>query len=381
MKVPFLLLEASAIDATAASRSGLLRRFNLDLPLLLGILSIAGLGLLVLYSAGGQSNQLLLKQIIHLIIGLVVLIAVAQIPPHQLKLWTPIIFFTGLALLLAVLAVGVVGKGAQRWLDLGVIRFQPSELMKIALPMMVAWYLSDKPLPPRLRDLIICMLIISIPMLLILKQPDLGTALLVVMSGLYVIFLAGLSWFIIIGVIALVAISAPLFWFYVMHDYQRQRVLTFLNPEHDLLGSGWHIIQSKIAIGSGGMYGKGWLNSSQARLDFLPESTTDFAFAVYAEEFGLLGLIFLLALYFFVVARSLYLASQCSDTFTRLLCGSLALIFFTYVFINMGMVSGLLPVVGLPLPLISYGGTAIVTIMASFGILMSGYAHRRLLVH
>ena len=380
MKVPFLLLEASAIDATVASRSGLLRRFNLDLPLLLALLTVAGLGLLVLYSAGGQSTHLLLKQSVHLALAVIVLIAVAQIPPHQLKLWAPIIFFAGLLLLLAVLAIGVVGKGAQRWLDLGFIRFQPSELMKIALPMMTAWYLSDKPLPPRLRDLLVCLLVMLIPMLLILKQPDLGTALLVTMSGLYVIFLAGLSWFIILGVIALVAVSAPLFWLYVMHDYQRQRVLTFLNPENDLLGSGWHIIQSEIAIGSGGMYGKGWLNSSQARLDFLPESSTDFVFAVFAEEFGLLGLGVLLLLYFFIVARSLYLASQAPDTFTRLLCGSLALIFFTYVFINMGMVSGLLPVVGLPLPLISYGGTAMVTIMAGFGILMSSHAHRRLLV-
>jgi rod shape determining protein RodA len=279
-------------------------------------------------------------------------------------------------LLIAVLAIGEVGKGAQRWLDLGVVRFQPSELMKLAVPMMTAWYFADKPLPPRALHLLVGALITLVPVMLILKQPDLGTALLVASSGAFALFLAGLSWKIIIGLATAVAIGTPLFWKFAMHDYQRQRVLTFMDPENDPLGTGYHIIQSTIAIGSGGTYGKGWLNGTQSQLQFLPESTTDFIFAVYAEEFGLIGLCVVLALYFFIIARGLFIAMLARDTFARLLAGSLALIFFVYVFVNAGMVCGLLPVVGLPLPLISYGGTSLVTIMAGFGILMSIYAHR-----
>lgn len=374
-----LYSESSILDESMSSRSSLLGRLHLDGPLLVALLAIAAVGLLILYSAGRQDMALVIRQGIHIGIGFVVLFVLAQLPPYQLKYWTPWIFAGGVLLLLAVLVLGVTGKGAQRWLNLGFIRFQPSEIMKIAVPMMLAWYFSDKALPLIWRHLLIGVLFTVIPVLLILKQPDLGTALLIGMSGVFTLFLAGMSWFIIIAIAAVVALAAPLFWMFVMHDYQRQRVLTFLSPESDPLGSGWNIIQSKIAIGSGGVYGKGWLNGTQSHLDFLPEGSTDFIFAVFAEEFGLIGICLLLGLYFFIIARSLYLASQAPETFSRLLGGSLALIFFVYVFVNAGMVCGLLPVVGLPLPMISYGGTSIVTILAGFGILMGGYSHRRLL--
>ena len=379
MRLP-LLTETSAIDEVTAQRSGLLRQFNIDLPLLLGLLLACILGLIVLYSASQANLPMVSRQSIHMLIGLVCMVAVAQVPPHQLRVWTPWVFAITLLLLGAVLLTGVIGKGAQRWLDLGIIRFQPSELAKIAVPMMLAWYYADKPLPLQPRYALLGVLITVVPVVMIVQQPDLGTALLVALSGAFALFLAGLSWLIIGGLLLLVAVLAPLFWMFIMHDYQRQRVLTFLDPESDPLGAGWNIIQSKIAIGSGGLYGKGWLNGSQAHLSFLPEGSTDFIFAVYAEEFGLMGLALLLGLYFFIIARSLYLASQGPDTYTRLLGGSLALIFFIYVFVNAGMVCGLLPVVGLPLPLISYGGTAIVTIMVGFGILMGVYSHRRLLI-
>jgi len=370
--------ETSAVDEELHDDL-LLARLKLDTPLLLGLLTVAALGLVILYSAGRQDMDLLLRQGIRLTLGFGVMLALAQIPPYYFRFWTPWIYLGGLALLLAVLALGVVGKGAQRWLDLGVVRFQPSEIMKIAVPMMVGWYFADRPLPPRFWHLFGGTLIALTPCLLIARQPDLGTALLVACSGLFALFLGGLRWSLMLGLGTLVAAIAPLVWHFGMRDYQRQRVLTFLNPETDPLGSGYHIIQSKIAIGSGGMYGKGWLNGTQSHLQFLPEGATDFIFAVYAEEFGLIGLCMLLALYFFIVARSLYIATQAPDTYTRLLAGSLALTFFVYVFVNAGMVCGLLPVVGLPLPLISYGGTSLVTIMAGFGILMSIYAHRRLL--
>jgi rod shape determining protein RodA len=307
------------------------------------------------------------------------MIILAQIPPYQLKYWTPWIFLGGIIMLLAVLGFGAIGKGAQRWLNLGVIRFQPSELMKLTVPMILAWYFSDKPLPPQFRHIVTAALLTVIPCLLILRQPDLGTALLIGLAGAFTLFLAGISWLIIAAVAGLIALVAPLFWMFIMHDYQRQRVLTFLSPETDPLGSGWNIIQSKIAIGSGGIYGKGWLNGTQSHLDFLPEGQTDFIFAAFGEEFGLIGFCLLLLLYFFIIARGLHLASLAPETYSRLLGGSLTLIFFIYVFVNAGMVSGLLPVVGLPLPMISYGGTAIVTILTGFGILMGGYSHRRLL--
>ena len=297
---------------------------------------------------------------------------------NTLKHWTPYIFAIGVVLLIAVLVAGQIGKGAQRWLDFGLFRFQPSEIMKLAVPLMVAWYLSEYPLPPDGKRVLIAFMVIAIPFILIVKQPDLGTSLLVAGAGFFALLFAGLSWKILAVLGVMGAASAPIAWS-LMHDYQRQRVLTLLDPEKDPLGSGYHIIQSKIAIGSGGLYGKGWLNGTQSQLDFLPERSTDFIFAAYAEEFGFIGILVLLAIYLFILVRGLLIAVQAQDTFTRLLAGSLIMTFFIYVFVNIGMVTGLLPVVGLPLPLVSYGGTSVVTLMAGFGILMSIHTHRKLL--
>lgn len=356
----------------------LLYRLHIDLPLWIGIILLSTMGMVVLYSAGDQNIELVNRQFVRLFIAFIVMIAVAQINPSTLKHWAPWLFGIGLLMLIAVLAFGEVGKGAQRWLNLGLFRFQPSELMKIAVPIMTAWYLAEAPLPPRGGRLFIAIVIVIVPTLLIAKQPDLGTSLLIASSGIFVLLLAGLRWQIIVSVMVLMTASAPVFWNYLLHDYQRQRVLTFLNPETDPLGSGYHIIQSTIAIGSGGVYGKGWLNGTQSHLDFLPERSTDFVFAVFSEEFGFLGILLLLALYFAVISRGIVIAINAQDTFSRLVAGSLTLTFFVYVFVNIGMVSGILPVVGLPLPLISYGGTSMVTIMAAFGVLMSIQTHRKL---
>jgi len=356
----------------------LLTGLRLDGPLLFAILMVCAFGLFVLYSASGYNPDLLTRQSVRIGIAVVVMLIVAQIPPKMMRMWAPWLFAIGLGLLILVLTVGEVGKGAQRWLDVGLLRFQPSEVMKLAAPMMAAWYLRERPLPPRISEVLVVIAgIVILPAALIARQPDLGTALLIAASGLIVILLAGLSlrWILVSAVLTLAA--APLLWFN-MHDYQRQRVLTFLNPESDPLGSGYHIIQSKIAIGSGGVFGKGWLNGTQAQLEFLPERATDFIFAVLGEEFGLLGLCSLLLMYIFIVMRGLYIATQAQDTFGRLLAGSISLTFFVYVFVNTGMVTGLLPVVGVPLPLISYGGTSMVTLMAGFGILMSVHSHRKL---
>ncbi len=354
------------------------RRLHLDLPLLFGLLTLSGVGFVVLYSAGGQDGDLLVRQGIRFLTALGVMFVVAIIPPRHLSYWAPWLYVAGLGLLAAVLFFGDVGKGAQRWLDLGILRFQPSEMVKITVPAMVAWYLADRSLPPRFGAILMAGLIILVPTVLIAWQPDLGTALLVAVAGALVLLLAGISWRLVGAVILLLAAFAPLLW-YVMHDYQRQRVLTFLSPENDPLGAGYHIIQSKIAIGSGGVYGKGWLNGTQSHLDFLPERSTDFVFAVYSEEFGLLGVLVLLGLYLFVITRGLFMAFGAQETFGRLLGGSLILTFFVYVFVNIGMVTGLLPVVGVPLPLVSYGGTSLVSLMTAFGILMSVHTHRRLL--
>jgi rod shape determining protein RodA len=332
----------------------------------------------VLYSAGGQDPALLMKQGLRLLVAFCVMVVVAQIAPRHFFHWTPWLYACGIGLLLAVLLVGDVGKGAQRWLRLGSLNFQPSEMLKVLVPMMVAYFLAERPLPPSTGRIATAAVLIIVPTLLIAQQPDLGTALLIAISGAFVLFLSGMRWRLILGVVLLVASCAPLLWFH-MHDYQRLRVLTFLDPEKDPLGSGYHIIQSKIAIGSGGLHGKGWLNGTQSQLDFLPERSTDFVFAVFGEEFGLFGIACLLATYLFVVTRGLYLAMNSQDVFGKLLGGSLILTFFVYVFINIGMVTGLLPVVGLPLPLMSYGGTSLVTMMTSFGILMSLHSHRRLL--
>ncbi len=366
-------------DRRKSNVFGLVRGMHMDWPLLVGLLILSVIGLAVLYSASGQDWGEMNKQIIRLLLAFFVLFLVAQIPPHHLVFWTPFIFGLGVVLLFMVLLFGDVGKGAQRWLDLGVFRFQPSEIMKIAVPMMVAWYLAEKSIPPKPMQIWVVFIIIMIPVVLIIRQPDLGTALLVGSAGIFVLLLTGISGWMVGGFVLTLAAIAPVVWFYVMHDYQRQRVLTFINPESDPLGSGYHIIQSKIAIGSGGAYGKGWLNGTQSQLDFLPERSTDFIFAVYAEEFGLIGIVFLLVVYLCIVLRGLRIAYQAQGTFTRLLAGSLVITFFVYVFVNIGMVSGLLPVVGIPLPMVSYGGTSMVTLMAAFGILMSIQTHRKLL--
>ena len=359
-------------------RESLAESLHIDVPLLIGLMLLSATSMFILYSASGQNMQVIWAQLIRLLVAFLLMFGVAQISPDPLKRWSPWIYGIGVILLIAVLVAGEIGKGAQRWLDLGVFRFQPSEIMKIAVPMMISWYLAEYSLPPSPKRLIIAVMAIAIPFLLIAKQPDLGTSLLVAGAGFFALFFAGLYWRWIATLTALASAGAPILWLF-MHDYQRQRVLTFLDPESDPLGSGYHIIQSKIAIGSGGLYGKGWLNGTQSQLNFLPERSTDFIFAAYAEELGLIGILVLLALYLFVLGRGLLIAVQAQDTFTRLLAGSLTMTFFIYVFVNIGMVTGLLPVVGLPLPMISYGGTSMVTLMASFGILMSIQTHRKLL--
>ena len=370
--------KSEVFDVDYQSRfTRLLYTMHIDPVLFVGLLLLTMAGLGVLYSAGDESLSLVNKQGLRLAIAFLIMLVVAQIPQHQLYLWTPWIFALGLLLLVLVLVVGDVGKGAQRWLDLYVVKFQPSEMMKLVTPMMLAWYLSEKPLPPKWKPLLISLALIIVPTLLIARQPDLGTALVVVMAGFFVVFLAGIRWRVLIGTGLALLAFVPVLW-RMMHDYQKQRVLTLLNPESDPLGSGYHIIQSKIAIGSGGIYGKGWLNGTQSQLDFLPERSTDFIFAVFSEEFGMMGAIVLLSLYAFIIFRGLHIATHAQDSFGRLLAGSLSLTFFVYLFVNVGMVSGILPVVGIPLPLISYGGTSMVTLMAGFGMLMSISSNRRL---
>ncbi len=357
----------------------LMRQLNIDGPLLGGLLLICALGLAVLYSAVGESLRLTVNQSIRLGVAFMAMIIIAQLPPNFLRRYTPWGYLAGLILLILVLTKGDVGQGAQRWLNLG-IRFQPSEIMKLAVPMMAAWYLHDRSIPPRPAQLLIVAAIIVVPTLLIARQPDLGTALLIAAAGVIVVVLAGLSVRLMIAMGVMAVPGAWLLWTF-MQDYQKQRVLTLLNPDSDPLGAGYNIIQSKIAIGSGGLFGKGWTNGSQAQLEFLPERDTDFIFAVMGEEFGLLGVLALLGLYLFVIVRGLYIATQARDTYSRLLAGSISLTFFVYVFVNTAMVTGLVPVVGVPLPLVSFGGTSMVTLMAGFGILMSIHSHRKLLPH
>jgi len=362
---------------TLSGAARVLLELRIDGPLVLGLSLIAAYGLVVLYSASGQSTGTVLRTVARLALGAIAMLLLARINPNFLRRSTPWLYVAGCVLLLIVAAIGHVGMGAQRWLNLGLFRFQPSELMKLAVPMMCAWYLHERPLPPSLLSLIAMAALTLVPVALVAMQPDLGTAALIAVGGALVIVLAGLRVRVMAGLLALAAAAAWFGWSF-MHDYQRKRVLTFLNPQTDPLGAGYHIIQSQIAIGSGGVFGKGWMNGSQAQLEFLPERSTDFIFAVIGEEFGLLGLLLLLMLYLFVVGRAIYLATQTQDTFARLLAGSLALTFFVYVFINAGMVTGLLPVVGVPLPLVSYGGSSVVTLLAGFGILMALYSRRKL---
>jgi len=361
------------------SFGGLVRGLNVDGPLLGGILLISTFGLFVLYSAAGENSSVIINQAVRLGVALIAMLIVAQLPPDFLRRWTPWGYLVGLVLLVLVLTKGDVGQGARRWLDIG-IRFQPSEAMKLAVPMMTAWFLHDRQIPPKLGHLAIIAILIAVPTYLIARQPDLGTSLLIAASGIIVIILAGMSFKLMFGMGVLAIPGAAVLWTF-MQDYQKQRVLTMLNPDSDPLGAGYNIIQSKIAIGSGGLFGKGWTNGSQAHLEFLPERHTDFIFAVLGEEFGLLGVLGLLVLYMFVIGRGLYIAVQAHDTYSRLLAGSISLTFLVYVFVNTAMVTGLVPVVGIPLPLVSFGGTSMVTLMAGFGILMSIHSHRKLLPH
>ena len=357
--------------------SRILQSLHIDPILLTGLLLLMTAGLGILYSASDGSIELVQRQVVRLGIAFAVMFFVAQIPQRQLYHWAPWFFALGIILLILVLVAGDVGKGAQRWLNLYVIRFQPSEMMKLVTPMMLAWYLSEKTFPPKVGALLISLLLVILPTMLIAKQPDLGTALLVATAGFFVVFFGGIKWRILLGAIASILALIPVLWQF-MHDYQKQRVLTLFDPESDPLGSGYHIIQSMIAIGSGGLYGKGWLNGTQSQLDFLPERTTDFIYAVFAEEFGIMGSVVLLSLYAFIIFRGLYIAASAQDSFGRLLAGSLSMTFFVYLFVNVGMISGILPVVGVPLPLVSYGGTSMVTLMAGFGMLMSISTNRRL---
>jgi rod shape determining protein RodA len=348
---------------------------HIDLLLLIGLFALIITGLFILISASNDQADMIAQQIGRFFVGLGVMFIAAQIPPEKYRIWVPWVYTTGIILLVLVLIFGHTGKGATRWLNLGFVKFQPSEIMKIAVPAMVAWYLGIKELPPKKLTIFNCILLIGAPALLIAKQPDLGTCILIVIAGGGVVLFSGLLWRFILSFIAVIAAGTPILWL-VMHTYQRQRVLTFLDPNRDPLGAGYHIIQSKIAIGSGGFFGKGWFNGSQSHLNFLPEHSTDFIFSVLAEEFGFLGFLVLLSIYLFIVGRCFYIASKAPDTFTRLLASSLALTFFVSAFVNIGMVTGILPVVGIPLPLVSYGGTSVVTVMAGFGIIMSIYTHR-----
>jgi rod shape determining protein RodA len=351
---------------------------KMDGPLLVGLALVALYGLIVLYSASGQSLAMVARAAMRLGLGAVAMLVLAQVNPNFLRRMSPWVYALGIVLLVIVDVVGYVGKGAQRWLDLGFVRFQPSELMKLAVPMLCAWYLHQRPLPPSALSLTVLTGLIIVPVGLVVAQPDLGTGTLIAIAGALVVVMAGLQVRVIAGLAVLGSLGAWIGWNF-LHEYQQKRVLTFFDPQADPLGAGYHIIQSQIAIGSGGAFGKGWMNGSQAQLEFLPERSTDFIYAVIGEEFGLLGLLILLLLYAFIVGRALFLATQTQDTFARLLGGSLALTFFVYVFINAGMVSGLLPVVGVPLPLVSYGGTSMVTLLAGFGILMALYSHRKLI--
>ncbi len=357
--------------------------FKIDTPLLILIILLASLGLLILYSSSGGSLNLVYRQLVHLGLAITVMLVIAQIPPIVMLRSAPILMILGIFLLISVLFFGSSGGGAQRWLDLGLVRFQPSELMKIIVPMTIAAILSEKTLPPKPIPVVISMVAIALVVLLIARQPDLGTSLLIGASGVYVLFFSGVRVMLLrnrwlnLSILSSILIGSLFFaWNYLLISYQKTRILTLFNPESDPLGSGYHIIQSKIAIGSGGLTGKGITKGSQSQLDFVPEQSTDFIFSVLAEELGFLGFLLLITIYSLIIYRCFSLSLKCEDNFSRLLGSSLTFVFFTYIFVNIGMVSGLLPVVGIPLPLISYGGSSLITLMASFGIIMSIHKHK-----
>lgn len=374
------LRQMPAGTADLRQRNPLALRFHVDLPLLAILMLLTLFGLVVLYSASGQHLPSVIRQGRYFLIAYCVMFVVAQFDMERIKRLAPWGYLGGVVLLILVELVGVHAKGAQRWLSLGGFRFQPSEIVKVLMPMTVAWYLSTRILPPRFKYVMAALVLIAVPTGLIMHQPDLGTSILVAASGVFVLFLSGLSWRYIFGAVAALLAAIYPMWQFVMHDYQRRRVLTLLDPEQDKLGAGWNIIQSKTAIGSGGFEGKGWLHGTQSHLDFLPEGHTDFIIAVLAEEWGLRGVLVLLLLYTLLLARGGWIAIHACHCFGRLLAGAVVLTFFVYVFVNMGMVSGLLPVVGVPLPLISQGGTALVTLFVGFGLLMSISTERRILM-
>jgi len=359
-------------------RASLLQRLHIDGLLLLLLLILAAGGLFVLYSASGKDVDMLIKQASSFGVGLLLMLFIAQLEPRFMARWVPLAYLVGLGLLVVVDVMGHNAMGATRWINIpGVIRFQPSEFMKILMPATIAWYLAKRSLPPRLKHIAISLLLIGIPFALVVRQPDLGTSLLILVSGAFVLFVAGLRWRWILGAAAALVPIALGMWYFILLQYQKQRILTFFDPESDPLGSGWNIIQSKAAIGSGGVFGKGWLLGTQSHLDFLPESHTDFIIAVLGEEFGLVGICLLLLVYLLLIARGLVITVQAQTLFGKLLAGGLTMTFFVYVFVNIGMVSGLLPVVGVPLPFISYGGTSMVTLLAGFGLLMAIHTHRK----
>ncbi|MDY7219972.1 rod shape-determining protein RodA [Denitrificimonas sp. JX-1] len=363
-------------------RATVLQRLHIDGWLLFLLFVLATIGLFILYSAGGKDEHLLIRQASSFGVGLLVMLIIAQVEPRLMARWSAFLYVIGVFLLLVVEFMGHKAMGATRWINIpGVVRFQPAELMKVFVPMTIAWYLARHNLPPSFKRILVSGVLLIVPFVLIARQPDLGTALLVMVSGVFVLFLSGLQWRWILGAIAAVIPVAIGMWMFVMRPYQKQRVLTFLNPESDPLGSGWNIIQSKAAIGSGGIFGKGWLLGTQSHLDFLPESHTDFIIAVLGEEFGLVGICLLLIVYLLLIGRGVVITLQAQTVFGKLLAGSITLTFFIYVFVNVGMVSGLLPVVGVPLPFISYGGTSLVTLMSGFGILMAIHTHRKWIAH
>lgn len=352
------------------------RRLHIDFWLFIGILAVSTYGVLVLYSASGGNTNMFESRLIQVAVGFSIMLIMAQFSPRFYQRLAPYLFIVSIILLLLVDVIGTTSKGAQRWLDLGIFRFQPSEIVKLSVPLMVAVYLGNRTIPPTLKDTIIALIIIIIPTLLVAIQPDLGTSILVSISGIFVVFLAGMSWWFILIALLIIVAFVPIMWLFLMHDYQRTRVLMLLDPEKDPLGAGYHILQSKIAIGSGGLWGKGWMEGTQSQLEFLPEPHTDFIFAVLSEEYGMVGFIILMLLYLFIIGRGLIVGIEAETVFGRIVVGALTLVFFVYIFVNIGMVSGILPVVGVPLPLVSYGGTSFVTLMAGFGIIMSVYSHK-----